>query len=100
MVNDYIKEFRYIFSEAEFNALPERRPWDHVTELTPGFKPLNCKVYPLNGPEQKALDAFLEENLRTGDALNRREQERKPTQNQHKPTAWIVQRYREIGMCL
>ena len=27
---------------------------------------LDCKVYPLNGPEQKALDAFLEENLRTG----------------------------------
>ena len=66
MVNDYIKEFKDVFSEAEFNVLPERRPWDHVIELTPGFKPLDCKVYPLNGPEQKALDAFLEENLRTG----------------------------------
>ena len=66
MVNDYIKEFKDVFSEAEFNALPERRPWDHVIELTPGFKPVNCKVYPLNPQEQKALDEFLEENLRTG----------------------------------
>ena len=40
MVNDYIKEFKDVFSEAKFNALPERRPWDHVIELTPGFKPL------------------------------------------------------------
>ena len=48
MVNDYIKEFKDVFSETEFNTLPERRPWDHVIELTPGFKPLDCKVYPLN----------------------------------------------------
>jgi hypothetical protein len=46
--------------------LPERRPWDHTVELTPGFKPVDCKVYPLNPSEQIALDEFLEENLRTG----------------------------------
>ena len=27
---------------------------------------MDCKVYPLNPTEQKALDSFLEENLRTG----------------------------------
>ena len=37
-----------------------------MIELTPGFKPVDCKVYPLNPQEQKALDEFLEENLRTG----------------------------------
>ena len=30
MVNDYIKEFRDVFSKTGFNALPERRPWDHI----------------------------------------------------------------------
>ena len=66
MVNDYMKEFKDIFSATEFDQLPERRPWDHVIELTPGFKPVDCKVYPLNPREQQALDEFLTENLRSG----------------------------------
>ena len=32
----------------------------------PGSKPIDCKVYPLNLDEQKALDEFLEENLKSG----------------------------------
>lgn len=63
---DYVKEFPEVFAEAEFNQLPERRPWDHAIELTPGAKLSDCKIYPLNAHEQKALDEFLEENLRTG----------------------------------
>ena len=35
MVNDCIKEFKDVFSKAEFNALTERRPWDHVIKLPP-----------------------------------------------------------------
>ena len=66
MVNEYIREYKDLFSATEFDQLPERRPWDHVIELTLGFKPVNCKVYPLNPWEQKALDEFLEENLCTG----------------------------------
>src|ERR1700689_1014624 len=63
---DYITEFPEVFSQEEFDQLPERRPWDHAIELTPGLKPPPCKVYPLNASEQKALDEFLEENLRSG----------------------------------
>ena len=37
-----------------------------MIELTPGSKPVDCKVYPLNLDEQKALDEFLEENLKSG----------------------------------
>ena len=66
MVNEYIQEYEDVFSATEFDHLPERHPWDHVIELTPGFKPVDCKVHPLNPHEQKALDEFLEENLRTG----------------------------------
>ena len=65
-VNEYIQEYRDVFSATEFDQLAERRPWDHVIELTPGFKPVHCKVYHLSPQEQKALDEFLEENLRTG----------------------------------
>src|SRR5215469_11409060 len=62
----YLKEYADIFSKKDFDELPEQRPWDHAIDLTPGSKPLNCKVYPINPAEQKALDDFLEENLRTG----------------------------------
>ncbi len=62
----YIEEFSDVFSKADFDKLPERRPWDHAIELTPGSKPVDCKVYPLNPSERKALYEFLKENIRTG----------------------------------
>jgi len=39
---------------------------DHAIELTPGFKPTDCKTYPLSQQEQKDLQEFIDENLRTG----------------------------------
>ena len=63
---DYVRDFPEVFSEEEFDHLPERRPWDHAIELTPGFSPADCKVYPLNREEQRVLDEFLAENLRNG----------------------------------
>lgn len=63
---DYVKEYQDVFEQKEFDQLPERRPWDHAIELTPGAKPSDCKVYPLCQAEQRALDEFLEENLKTG----------------------------------
>ena len=65
-VNKYIQMYPDVFSENEFDQLPERWPWDHKIELAPEFKPVNCKVYPLNPAEQKALDSFLDDNLKTG----------------------------------
>ena len=62
----YARDFADVFSAEEFDQLPERRPWDHAIELTPGFKPTDCKIYPLSRLEQVALDDFLKENLRTG----------------------------------
>ena len=37
-----------------------------MIELTPGAEPKLSKVYPLSPLEQEELDAFLEENLYTG----------------------------------
>ena len=62
----YVNEHPTVFNKQGFDLLPERRPWDHAIELTPGSKPVDCKVYPLNLNEQKVLDDFLEENLRSG----------------------------------
>ena len=59
-------EFKDVFDKETFNELPPRRPWDHAIELLPGDHKVNCKTYNLTSAEQKELDEFLEENLKTG----------------------------------
>ena len=63
---DYVRGFKSVFAKEDFNVLPEHRQWDHAIELIPGVEPKSSKVYPLSPVEQKELDSFLEENLRTG----------------------------------
>ena len=62
---NYAKEFESVFAKEDFNILPEHRQWDHAIELILGLEPKSSKVYPLSLVEQKELDSFLEENLRT-----------------------------------
>jgi len=62
----YVTEFQSVFTKKDFDILPEYRKWDHTIELIPGAEPKLSKVYPLSLLEQAKLDAFLEENLRTG----------------------------------
>src|SRR6266481_8165672 len=57
--------YQDIFSKESFDELPERRQWDHAIELFPDTQPFSMKVYPLSPVEQKELNSFLEENLRT-----------------------------------
>ena len=59
-------EFADVFAKETFDELPPRRPWDHAIELLPGDHKIDCKTYNLTSVEQKELDEFLEENLRTG----------------------------------
>jgi len=63
---DCVKGFKSVFAKEDFDVLPEHRQWDHAIELVPGSEPKSSKVYPLSPVEQKELDSFLEENLRTG----------------------------------
>ena len=49
-----------------FDALPDRKPWDHAIELEFGAKASSTKVCPLSPNEQTELDAFIEENLVSG----------------------------------
>ena len=67
LVPDYLHDYRDVFEKKDFDELPPSRPWDHAIELVSGAEHrLNCKVYPLSRDEQVQLDAFLEEQLRTG----------------------------------
>jgi len=54
-----------VFTKEDFDILLEHRQWDHAIELIPGSEPKSSKVYPLSPVEQKELNSFLEENLRT-----------------------------------
>ena len=58
-------EFKDVFDKETFDELPPRRPWDHAIELLPGDHKVDCKMYNLTNVEQKELDEFLEENLKT-----------------------------------
>ena len=66
IVPEQYHEFKGIFSKESFDQLPPRKPWDHAIELKPGSEPHRCKIYPLSPNEQSELDAFLEENLKSG----------------------------------
>ena len=60
-------DFKDVFSKESFDELPPRRPWDHAIEFLPGKEPkFKSKLYPMNLDEQKQLDEFLDENLKTG----------------------------------
>ena len=56
-----------MFKKKDFDELPPSHPWDHVIELLPGTEPqLNCKIYPLSQDEREKMEAFVDENLCTG----------------------------------
>jgi hypothetical protein len=65
LIPKHLLDFEDVFSKTSFDALPEHKKWDHAIELIPQAVPRSCKVYPLALNEQKELDTFLEENLRT-----------------------------------
>src|SRR3954463_14326812 len=61
--HDFIKD---VFSKESFNELPPEKPWDHMIKLVPGAQLINCKIYPLSSEEQRQLDEFLKEILKSG----------------------------------
>src|SRR5882724_9414046 len=48
-----------------FDELPNQKQWDHTIELVPNACNFSTKVYPLAPVEQKQLDKFLNENLKS-----------------------------------
>lgn len=66
LVPEQYHQYKDVFSKESFDRLPDRKPWDHAIELKPGSEPYRSKIYPLSPNEQKELDAFIEENLKSG----------------------------------
>src|ERR1700726_1284281 len=62
---NYLREFEDVFSDTRVERLPLHRVWDHKIELTLDWAPRG-KIYAMSRKETEALDAFLEEGLRTG----------------------------------
>jgi len=96
---DCIRGFESVFAKEDFNILPEHRQWDHAIELIPGSEPKSSKVYPLSPVEQKELDAFLEENLRTGRIRPSKSPMAAPVFFIKKKdgSLWLVQDYRALN---
>jgi len=59
------QEFRDVFAKESFNELPDWKQWDHTIKLVPDARNFSTKVYPLAPVEQKQLDEFLDENLKS-----------------------------------
>ena len=64
---DYIRPFTYLFNKKKFEKLPDRREWDYEINLTENAsKELNAKAYAMTIKEDKALNQWLDEQLKTG----------------------------------
>jgi len=64
---EYIRPFTHLFNKKKFEKLPERREWDHKINLTDEApKELNAKAYAMTLKEEKALNQWLDEQLKAG----------------------------------
>jgi len=96
---DCAKGFESVFAKENFDILPEHRQWDHTIELVPGSEPKSSKVYPLSLVEQKELDSFLEENLRTEQIRPSKSPMAAPVFfiKKKDSSLWLVQDYRALN---
>lgn len=66
---DRYADFADVFEKKEFDKLPPSRAWDHEINLKPGHdrdRKLRGKVYNLSPPQEEAMNAFIDENLKSG----------------------------------
>jgi len=63
--NEYQDFNNQVFNKVVFEKLPDQSKWDHAIGLIPNATLKDCKIYPLNVKEQKELDKFLEEHLKS-----------------------------------
>jgi len=99
---DCVKGFESVFAKEDFDILPEHRQWDYAIELVLGSEPKSSKVYPLSPVEQKELDSFLEENLRTGRIRLSKSPMAAPVFfiKKKDSSLWLVQDYRALNFMM
>ena len=59
------QEFKDVFAKEYFNELLDQKKWDHAIELIPDSQAFSYRVNPLAPGEQKQLDDFLDENMKS-----------------------------------
>ncbi len=60
-------QFAKVFSEEESKRYPPKRAWDHAIEFKKDApEAIDCKVYPMNRIEDKAVQKFLNDKLEKG----------------------------------
>ena len=65
LVPEPYQGFKGVFSKESFDKLPKWKQWDHTIELVPDTQTFSTKVYPFSPVEQKQLNEFLDENLKS-----------------------------------
>ncbi len=61
------QQFAKVFSEQESKRFPPKRAWDHAIEFKKDAPDaVDCKVYPMNRIEDKAVQKFLHDELEKG----------------------------------
>ena len=64
---NYIRLFTHLFNKKKFEKLLERREWDHkINLMDEAPKELNAKADTMTLKEEKALNQWLDEQLKTG----------------------------------
>ena len=64
---EWVQDYKEVFELEGFQELLPRRPWDHAIDLKEGTRPwTGTRIILLSTEEQKTLQDFLEENLKTG----------------------------------
>ena len=62
---EYIQPFTHLFNKRKYKKLLERREWDYKINLLKNIhKELNARAYEMTVKEDKALNQWLEEQLR------------------------------------
>ena len=63
----YIQPFTHLFNKKKFEAIPQKREWDHEINLAEQApRELNTKAYAMTIKEEKTLNEWLDEQLKTG----------------------------------
>lgn len=60
------QDWHHIFDKAKATDIPPHCPQDCAIDLLPGTHPPKSRIYPLSIPETKAMEDYVEENLKLG----------------------------------
>jgi len=64
---EYLRPFTHLFNKKKFEKLLEQREWDHKTNLMEeALRKLNAKAYIIIIKEEKALNQWLNKQLKAG----------------------------------